>query len=132
MANYVSRSLIWDRWGNARHGGTLQPALETYALNATDFLLPPTKGIERDFIPHFLQVARQSAAAQPRSDGSVARLSCFWASSTRGFFHERRIHVPSVWSVAAINPGRRRPGGDSLHGLGKKGGSVNRGHRFLG
>jgi hypothetical protein len=66
--------------------GALRPALETYTLNAANFLLPPTKGIECDFTPHFLQVARPSAAAQPRSDGSVARLSCFWAFSTREGF----------------------------------------------
>jgi hypothetical protein len=44
-------------------------ALETYALNATNFLLLP-KGMESDSVADFLEVARPSAAAQPGSDGS--------------------------------------------------------------
>jgi len=55
--------------------GALRPALETYSLNATNFLLPPTKGIESGFLSHLLRVAKPYAAARPRSDGSVGCLA---------------------------------------------------------
>ena len=57
--------------------GTLRLALETYTLNATDFLLPPTKGVESNFTSHLSQVATLFVVTWPGSNGRLPACLAF-------------------------------------------------------